>query len=268
MLPKIETPTFEVEVPSTKEKVTMRCMKVKEEKILLMAKQGDDPLEILAAIKQVVNNCMVSKLDVDEVAMFDLELLFVRLRAQSISDIAEVSYRDNGEVAHAMEELKKAEKDDDERTEAVLTAEKQEEILKKATRTFKIELADVKVVFPKDAERTIKLDDKSGIILKYPPAKLYSDKDFINAKPEDVLDKLIENSIETIYTGEEQTDPTKEDKEKMGEWLENLDIKTHNKMLEFFTNVPHLFYEIKYTNNLGKDQTIELKTLNDFFQFA
>ena len=54
----------------------------------------------------------------------------------------------------------------------------------------------------------------------------------------------------------------------MSAWLEDLDIKTHNKMLEFFTNVPHLFYEIKYTNKLEKEQTIVLKTLNDFFQFA
>jgi hypothetical protein len=262
-LPKIEAPVFNVELPSDKEKsVTMRTMKVKEEKILLMAKQGDDPMEILMAIKQVVNNCIVNEsVDVNDIALFDLEYLFLKLRAQSVSDIAEVAYLDNEEVADALRKLP-------EDMEAETKEKELEKARRKATRTFKINLKKVEVVFPKQSDRTVQIDKKTGIVLKYPPAELYGDKKFIESKPEDVLDMLISKSIDYIYDGDDITHMDKIDIEEIKEWLNDLDIQTHNKLVEFFSELPHLHYEIKYKNKLGSERKIELTTLNDFFQFA
>jgi hypothetical protein len=261
-LPKIETPVFNVELPSDKEKsVTMRVMKVKEEKILLMAKQSNDPMEVLAAIKQVVNNCMVNEnVSVNDIALFDLEYLFLKLRAQSVNDIAEVAYLDNEEVA---DHIKQNTKEDEQPTEELM-----EEARRKATRTFKIDLRKVKVQFPKESDRRVPINDKTGIVLKYPPAELYGDKEFIESKPEDVLDILISKSIDYIYEGENITHMDKVNLDEIKEWLDNLDVKTHNKLIEFFSELPHLHYEIKYKNKLGSERKIELTTLNDFFQFA
>jgi len=262
-LPVIETPTFTVELPSSQDKthVQMRNMKVKEEKILLMAKQGNDPMEILAAIKQVVNNCIVGEdVNVNNIALFDLEYLFLKLRAQSVSDIAEVAYLDNEEVA---DHIKTNTKEGEEPTEATIDLAR-----KRATRTFKIDLKKVKVQFPQESDRRVPINDKTGIVLKYPPAELYGDKEFIESKPEDVLDMLISKSIDYIYDGEETINMKDGDLEEIKEWLDNLDIQTHNKLVEFFSELPHLYYEIKYKNKLGSERKIELTTLNDFFQFA
>ena len=91
MLPKIKHPTFEFVVPSTKKKETFRPFLVREEKILLIAKSSDDKMDVLRALKQVVNNCAISKtFDIDKLALFDLEYLFLKLRAVSVSNIAKV----------------------------------------------------------------------------------------------------------------------------------------------------------------------------------
>ena len=96
------------------------------------------------------------------------------------------------------------------------------------------------------------------------------DKEMSELEPDVALDTLISKSIDYIYTdgGEKTVDPKKEKPEELRKWLEELDVSTHNRILEFFGNLPHLSYEIKYTNKLGSERTITLTTLNDFFQFA
>jgi hypothetical protein len=265
-LPKIDVPTFELEIPSTKQKVKMRYMRVKEEKILLMAKEGSDPGEILNSVKQVVQNCIVEafdpkSFDLDNLAIFDIEFLFLRLRAQSVSDKAEVAYIDNDEVATAMEEIPGGDKKYDLEMAKAQRA---------ATYTFNIDLNTVDVQFPEKLEKNVKVNDKVGVVLRFPPASLYSDKDFMNATGENLVNMLIKKSIETVYEGDKVTEMAKNPREKqeLDEWIDSLDVKVYNKLKEFFTNLPHLFYEIKYTNKNGKDRTITLTTLNDFFSFV
>ena len=102
-LPKLDDMTFQVEVPSTKEKITMRLMKVKDENLLLMAKESNEPSEILGAMKTVVSNCIVEEgidlknksidfdklIDIDKLTRIDLEYLFLQLRDHSVSEIAQ-----------------------------------------------------------------------------------------------------------------------------------------------------------------------------------
>lgn len=262
MLPKIEVPTFDVEIPSTKQKVKMRCMKVREEKLLLMARQGNDPTEILSAIRQVVNNCLVTEVNMDQLALFDLEYLFLKLRAQSISDKAEVSYIDNDEVATEIEKL------ETETMQEEAVNREIEKIRKKATRTFTIDLNSIKVEFPEGSDNTIQVNNKVGIVLRYPPASLYSDENFLKSSTDQLVDMLITKSIEKIYDGETIIDPSKEDPEKLKDWINDLDPKTHEKIEKFFSQLPHLRHVIKYTNKNGKEREIVLSTLNDFFLFA
>src|SRR4051812_20105698 len=97
-LPKIQHPTFNAEIPSTKKSVRFRPFTAREEKVLLIAKQSEDETDIMGAIKQVVNNCVISDaFDVDKLTIFDLESLFIKIRIMSVSNLAPVSYKDHGD---------------------------------------------------------------------------------------------------------------------------------------------------------------------------
>ena len=257
-LPKIDTPVFDFELPGTKDEVKMRLMKVRDEKILLQAKEGQDPGEILSAVKQVVQNCVVTEnVNVDDWPIFSLEAAFLQLRAHSVSEIAQTSYIDNEEVDMEMAEVDSASPDYEKKLRSAQS---------KATRTFDINLKTVRVKFPENLEKTVKVNDKIGIILKYPPASLYSDKDFLKATGDDLVNLLIQQSIETIYDGKNVTDISGKIPDELHDWIENLDVKAYTKIKDFFTQLPHLEHTINYKNKNGKDRSIVLTTLGDFFQ--
>lgn len=232
-LPKISHPMFDVVIPSMKKKIKIRPMLVKEEKILLMAKSGEDDKEILAAVKQVVNNCIVTAdIDIDKLALFDIEYLFVKIRSVSVSNVSKVSYRDNedGEIYD-----------------------------------FEVELEKVEVQFPEKIEKNIPINETTGIMMKYPEASLYSDEEFLKSNPEEMIDNLILRCIDKIYDGDEMYDPKTFSQNEIKDFVEQLDVNTYEKMRQFFTNIPKLYYIIKYTNKLGNDRSIEMSALTDFF---
>lgn len=234
MLPKINHPLFDVEVPSLKKNIKMRPMLVREEKILLMAKEGNDQSDIFSSVQQVVTNCIEDKtIVIDNLTIFDLEYLFLKLRSYSVSNKTKVSYRDN----------------EDEKI-----------------YDFDIDLNDVKIIFPETVtENNIKINDTIGIKLKYPPATLYGNKDFINAQGESMFQLLVINSIEMIYDGDKIIDPKKEDQNELTQFVESLGINDYEKIKKFFEDLPKLNYEIKYTNKKGTERVILLSNLNDFF---
>jgi hypothetical protein len=232
-LPKITHPMFDVVIPSTKTKIKIRPMLVKEEKILLMAKNGEEETEILSAVKQVVNNCIVTDgIDVDKLALFDVEYLFVKIRAVSVSNVSKVSYKDN----------------EDEKI-----------------YDFEVDLDKVEVKFPTKIEKNIAISDTSGIIMKYPEAALYSDTEFLKLPPEQIIDSLILHCIDKIYDGDEMFDPKSFKKSELNDFIEQLDVNTYDKLRQFFTNIPNLYYQIEYTNLNGNKREIVLTALTDFF---
>ena len=146
-LPKTKHPLFDIKIPSTGKPVSFRPFLVKEEKLLLMAKASEDPTDIFKAIKQVINNCAMDKgFDIDKLAIFDLEYVFIRLRAISVNNIVKVSYRDN---------------EDDK------------------IYDFEINLNTVEVVFPEKISKNIKISDTIGMTMKYPPASIFDDKEYL-----------------------------------------------------------------------------------------
>lgn len=232
-LPKISHPMFDVIIPSTKTKIKIRPMLVKEEKILLMAKNGEEETEILSAVKQVVNNCIVTDgVDVDKLALFDVEYLFVKIRAVSVSNVSKVSYKDN----------------DDEKV-----------------YDFEIDLDAVEVKFPDKTEKNIAISDTSGIIMKYPEAALYSDTEFLKLPAEQIIDSLILHCVDKIYDGDEMYDPKTFKMSELNDFIEQLDVNTYDKLRQFFTNIPSLYYQIEYTNLNGNKREITLTALTDFF---
>lgn len=232
-LPKSPSPMFDVIIPSTNKKTKMRPMLVKEEKILLIAKEAKDDGDILNAIKQIVNNCLVDEsIDINKMSIIDLEYLFIKLRSISISNISTVVYIDNED---------------------------------QKTYKFDIDLNKVKVVFSEKIEKTIKLSDTSGILLKYPDASMYSDKLFLGKSESELFEAMILNCIEKIYEDDKIFIPAEYTRDEMVDFLENMDINTFNKFREFTSNLPKIEYVIEYKNSLNNDRKIILSSLNDFF---
>jgi hypothetical protein len=232
MLPKLNHPIHNIEVPSLKKKKNFRPFLVKEEKILLMAKESDDSNDILVAVKQIVNNCSLDPdFNIDDLALFDLEYIFLQLRAVSVDDILTVSYRDNQD----------------------------EKIY-----DFDIKLKDIKIDIPKETKNVIKITDDIGMIMKYPSTKLYEDKEFLNEKDEQLF-KLIVRCVDKIYKGDEIYDLRDYSSSEIEDFLENLSVKVFEQVQTFFENCPKLHHTIKYKNSLGNERTIELNSLNDFF---
>lgn len=231
-LPKIDYPILNIEVPSLKKKYRFRPFLVKEEKILLMAKESSESTDIFTAVKQVITNCSLDeKLNVDKLAIFDIEYLFLKLRSSSVDNKINVGYRDNddGKIYN-----------------------------------FEVNLDEVKVTYPEKNDNTIKITENSGIIMKYPPASLYSDKEFLTAEKEHLF-KLISRCVDKIYDGEQVYESKDFTIDQIESFLENLDIKTFEKVHNFLLKTPKIEYELKYENSLGNKKTIVLSSLNDFF---
>jgi hypothetical protein len=233
MLPKIMYPTFDITVPSTKKIYRFRPFLVKEEKILLMAKAADQKNDMLQAIKQVVNNCLIDgqDLNVDKISIFDLELLFLKLRAGSVSDTVKISYRD---------------------------------VEDSEVYDFEIDLNSVEVIFPESVNNTIKISADTGFTMKYPEAGIYDDVIFLESGG-DAFFQLIVRCIDKIYDKDNVYPASDYTSKQLEEFLENLDVKTFESVKAFMLSQPKLSYTIKYTNKLGKERTIELNSLSDFF---
>jgi hypothetical protein len=231
-LPKISHPTFRLTVPSSKKQLTFRPFLVKEEKILLMAKTSDDNNDILSAVKQVVNNCcQENNFDVNKLTIFDLEYLFLKIRSNSVGNMVPLSFKD-------LEDDKEYK--------------------------FEVDLNTIEVKFPKNVDSRIKIDDKTGIVMRYPSASLYDDKDFLSLG-QDAMFELMLRCVDKIYSGDEMFDPSSYTREQMADFMDGLDVKTFEKIQEFLSSAPSMSHTLTYKNSLGHDRKIELTTLNDFF---
>lgn len=230
-LPKVEKPLFELYVPSMNKSVKARPFVVREEKILLTAQQAGEEKDIILAIKQVLNNCIVDDFDVDELATFDLEYMFLKLRARSVNNIIEVSYRDN----------------EDEKV-----------------YDFQIDLDQVELKMNKDISNIIMITDVLGIKMKYPSVTILDSVPDTNDAGE-VVEYLIKSCVDQIFDEDSVYLSNQYTDEELTDFLDSLDIETFGKIREFFNNLPQMYHKIEYTNKNGNLRTIELTTLSDFF---
>lgn len=229
-LPKIDQPLFDLIIPSTGKKVAFRPFLVKEEKILLIAQSGGDG-EMIRAIKQIINNCVIEDINVDDLATFDLEYMFLKLRAKSVNNLIKLSYRDNED-----EEL----------------------------YDFEVDLDKIEVEMPKDINSKIKINETVGMTMKYPSAGI-SDKISEFENEVELLTFFITNCIDTIYDEETVYVASDYSAKELNEFLDSLDVSTFDKIREFFEKIPKMRHVINYTNKLGNERTIELSSIRDFF---
>jgi hypothetical protein len=235
MLPKIQHPLFSAEVPSTKKSVRFRPFTAREEKVLLIAKQSEDETDIMGAIKQVVNNCVVTEgFDVDKLTIFDLEFLFIAIRIKSVAPTAPVSYRDGSDGL---------------------------------VYDFEVDLEKVKVLWPTEKPPTISLGEKMSMEMRWPKANLYTDMQLLHSEGPDALERLVAKCIAKIYDGDQTYDPDTYTTEDVVSFINDIDSKAFDEVRKFFDGMPRLQYIIEYKNSKGDDRKIELSALTDFFQF-
>lgn len=229
-LPKLSHPTFELELPSTKQKIRYRPFLVKEEKILLIAQQSNDPQDMIFAIKQVLQNCSIDPVDVDSLTTFDIEYFFIKLRSKSINNVVTLRYRD-------LEDDK--------------------------VYDFEVDLEELEVEYNPDHDMNVQVSDNTLLLLKYPRVSMLSavksenDTDFVFAVLRQCLDKLIKGKEEFSFDGETA--------EEIDNFILSLDVKSFNKIQSFLDTMPKIRHTIEYTNSLGNNRKIVLENLEDFF---
>jgi len=233
-LPKISQPLFDMTIPSTGKKITFRPFLVKEEKILLIAQQSENDTEIIRAIKQILNNCIQEDIDIDNLAIFDLEYMFLKLRARSVNNVVKLSYRDT----------------EDEKI-----------------YDFELDLDTIEIDVPAKINSNIDVSENVGMTMKYPSASITDRmKDFDNEV--DLMTFFIVNCIDTIYDEDSVYVADEFSEEEITEFLDGLDVKSFEKIREFFENIPRLQHTIEYKNSNGSTRTIELSSLKDFFMWG
>ncbi len=239
-LPKVDYPTFEVEIPSTKQKVTLRPMLVREEKILLTAKESDAPNGVFIAIKNVINNCCyTTPLDLSKLTTYDLEYLFLKIRSASVGNRVDLVFTDT---------------EDDNKE-----------------HKFTVDLDTITIKYPKTPQNTlVKLNNDMNISLRYPLATVYESPVFMSkdSTPDELFDAFTLASLDKCWKGDVVTKFEDSSREEIKEFVDNLDIKTYDKIKEFVSDLPTLYYETKYKDSNGKEKTMKLTSLMDFFAFA
>lgn len=235
-LPIPSFPVFETELPSTGKKIKYRPFLVREEKVLLLAMEGEDEEEIKTAVKNILKSCILSKIKIEDLATFDLEYLFLRIRAASAGE--DISMR--------------------------VTCLDDNETVVNVT----INLLDVKVHKPEGHTNKIMLDDSLGMVLKYP-----SVNEFINIalleKSLDTTDEvmgLLADCVDQIFNDEDVWDAESTSKEEIINFIESLTQQQYEKIQNFFDTMPILRHEFKVINpNTGIESTYTLEGLQSFF---
>ncbi len=231
-LPIMKHPTFELTVPSTKAKLKYRPFLVKEEKILLLAQGSNNPKDLIQAVKQIVTNCIIEgDVDVDNSPTFDLEYIFLKLRANSVSDVAKFT----------------------------LTEETGEE------SKIELDLNTVEVQHTKDHTNIIDLGDGVHLEMKYPTYTTLG-----SVTSEDVVEVtfgMIERCIDKVIQGEEVMELKDFSKADVKEFLDSLTSQNFRDIQKFFDEIPKLQHTVEY--KVGKEKKTRTFTgLADFFQSA
>jgi hypothetical protein len=236
-LPTIATPTYELEIPSIKKTIKYRPFLVKEEKILVIAMESEDPKQIAEAVKTVISNCIITKgVKVDQLSTFDIEYLFLNIRGKSVGEDVEVLITCP----------------DDGVTQVPVS----------------INLDDIKVIIKEEHTRDIKLDAKLTLRMRYPSMQEFIKTNFAlesSVSVDDTFD-MICSCVEQIYSEDESWSASDVTKKELTTFIEQLTSSQFKEIEKFFETMPKLSHKFKVTNpNTGVENEVVLEGLTSFF---
>jgi hypothetical protein len=228
-LPQLNTAKYTTMVPSLKKEVTFRPYLVKEEKVLMMAMETQDQKSIMRAVKEVIKSCVFDNIDIDKLAMFDIEALFLALRSKSVGENVAIKLKCE------CEEL----------TEVNINLDE-------------IQINDI------EKDNVIPLTSEVGVTMRYPAL---SDVENIDAEGgiESMMDMIIK-CMDSIYDTDAVHDVSNESKESVQSFLDSLNGEQFKKLAEFFEDLPSLNYNAEWDCvGCNKHNTMELKGIASFF---
>lgn len=236
-LPKLVVPEYDCELPSTGEKIKYRPFLVKEEKILLMAMESEDEKTMMNAVKTIIRNCTSLKRKIDDLPTFDIEYLFLRIRAKSAGEEADI----------------------------LLTCPDDEE----TTVKVKVPLEEVEVIKPDGHDTQIMLDGNTGIVMKYPSLDSFVKENISGTSAQDQVDQVFSiaaSCISQIFQGEEVWEGKDCTKKEMNEFLESLTNEQFQKIQSFFETMPKLAWTTEIENpKTGVKSEVTIEGLASFF---
>lgn len=236
-LPKVKVPVYSLTLPSTKVKVEYKPFTVKEEKILLMAKEDTSADGFVSAVKQVINNCIVTpNVDVDKFAIFDIEYFFLKLRSRSVGNIVKVNVQDK----------------EDQQLYPV-----------------EVDIDAINVTYDPTHTTKIVLDEPSGIgvVMKYPTINAAMT---VGANPEemkaDAVFSLIKQCLDAIFDKSQVYKVVDQSDKELDDWFTDLSAEHLGKIQHFFDTFPVIKHTVRYRRKDGSDGTAVLEGIRDFFQ--
>ena len=237
-LPKINTPTYELEIPSTGKKIRYRPFLVREEKILIMALESEDMKQISNAIVEILSECIQTKgVKISELATFDIEYIFLNVRSKSVGETVEVNVTcpDDGETQVKAE----------------------------------IDIDSIKVQKDPNHSNVVKLDDSLSMKLKYPSLDQFVENNFEFQDDAADVDKslqMIISCIEQVYNEDDAWSAADCTQKELQEFVEQMNTKQFKEIETFFTTMPKLSHTLKVKNPKTKvENEIVLEGLASFF---
>ena len=236
-LPQISTPTYELVIPSSKKKIKYRPFLVKEEKVLILAMEGEDPKAIANAVKDVIGSCILSKgIRVEKLSTFDIEYIFLNIRGKSVGEDIEIMVTCP----------------DDEKTQVPTV----------------IHLDEIKVLIDKEHSQDIKLDDTYTMRMKYPSLNEFVKTNLSSGGDlaiDDTFD-LIASCVDQVYSEEESWAGSDCTKKELSDFVGSLNSKQFKDVEKFFDTMPKLSHKVKVKNpNTDVESEIVLEGLQSFF---
>ena len=236
-LPKLNVPVYEAVLPSTEKVIKYRPFLVKEEKLLFTAQESGEEA-VLPAVKQIIKNCVQGELDIDNMPLFDIEYLFLRLRAKSVGEEVTLGLKpwgcpkNNGELCEFTTEVS-------------------------------INLEEIKCVKDKKHTSKIMLSDKIGIMMKYPDISQLN----IEGSENEMGMKVINKCINMIFTEEETHERDSFTDKELDEFIDSLNTNQMEKIRNFFDTMPVLKHTVKYTcKTCNEEKETTVQGLQSFFR--
>jgi DNA-directed RNA polymerase subunit M/transcription elongation factor TFIIS len=239
MLPKIDIPIYETKLISSDQIIRFRPFLVKEQKLFLMAGESDDPKETVRTIKQVLRNCILDDVDIENMATFDIEYLFLQLRARSVGEIANLRFTCNNNISEN----------------------------EKCGNNVKIDV-NVLEIDPqknKDHSNKIQITDKVGVVLKYPT---FNSLDISNLDTENIeqILEIIVSCIDYVYDADSVYYAKDTPKQELVDFIENLKQADLEKISVFFNTLPKIKKDVDFNcEKCGYKEVLTLEGIQSFF---